>query len=82
MRRVVLYALIPAILVSLWWLAGSTLASPSPAAIGDVPPDLPASPVRISSGSGETLRGWFVPGIAGRGGAAGNASASRGRHGP
>ena len=54
-------------LLSLWWLAGSTLASPSPAAIGDPPPDLPASPVRISSGSGETLRGWFVPGIAGRG---------------
>ena len=67
LRRIVSYALIPAMLLSVWWLAGSTLASPSHAAIGDAPPDLPASSVRISSGSGETLRGWFVSGIAGRG---------------
>jgi hypothetical protein len=54
-------------MLALWWLAGSTLASPCAAAIGDPPSDLPARPVQISSLSGETLSGWFVPGISGRG---------------
>ena len=52
---------------SAWWIAGSVLAAPSRAVIGGPPADLSGSDVRLVSGSGATLRGWFLPGVAGDG---------------
>ncbi len=49
-------------LLSLLLLLGLALAAPSVATIGPHPPDLPAvQDVRISSGSGSLLRGWWLP---------------------
>src|SRR5262245_13627978 len=46
---------------------GLVLSAPVRAVIGVPPPDLGAEPVAIASGSGATLRGWFVAGRAGSG---------------
>jgi uncharacterized protein len=51
----------------MWWIAGSMLAAPSRDQIGLPPADLPVTNVSFASGSGATLRGWFVPGSPGRG---------------
>ena len=49
-------------------LAGLVLSAPSRASVGPPPAALPtAEAVTISSGSGAVLRGWWVPGLPGRG---------------
>ena len=47
---------------------GIRLSSAMPAKIGSPPADLAAEEITIASGSGETLRGWFLSGRPGRGG--------------
>jgi fermentation-respiration switch protein FrsA (DUF1100 family) len=47
--------------------AGLLLSAPARAIIGAAPADLGAESVSIASGSGATLRGWFVPGRPGAG---------------
>jgi hypothetical protein len=46
---------------------GLFLSAPARAIVGAAPADLPVETVSIASGSGATLRGWFVPGRAGAG---------------
>src|SRR5262245_19484842 len=46
---------------------GLFLSAPARAIVGAAPADLAAEPVSIMSGSGATLRGWFVPGRPGAG---------------
>ena len=49
-------------------IVGLMLSSPHPSAIGPPPPDLPdARPVRIASGSGSVLGGWWIAGSRGGG---------------
>lgn len=43
--------------------AGSYLIAPNHGAVGNLPGDLVGDTVFISSASGATLRGWFVPGV-------------------
>jgi fermentation-respiration switch protein FrsA (DUF1100 family) len=43
------------------------LSAPARAIVGAAPADLPVETVSIASGSGATLRGWFIPGRAGAG---------------
>jgi len=64
MKRV---SAVAVLLACLWWIAGSVLTAPARAAIGELPGDLKGSDVRLPSGSGASLRGWFVPGVAGHG---------------
>jgi len=47
--------------------AGLLLSAPTRATIGAAPADLPVESVSIASGSGATLRGWFIPGQPGAG---------------
>ena len=49
------------------WVAGDSLSAPVNHAVGVPPADLHASPVEFASESGSTLRGWLLPGRAGRG---------------
>jgi fermentation-respiration switch protein FrsA (DUF1100 family) len=49
------------------WVAGDSLSAPANHAVGAPPADLPAGPVEFASESGSTLRGWLLPGRAGRG---------------
>lgn len=49
------------------WVAGDSLSAPANRAVGAPPADLKASPVEFESESGSTLRGWLLPGRAGRG---------------
>jgi uncharacterized protein len=46
---------------------GLLLSAPTRAIVGAAPADLPVEDVSIASGSGATLRGWFVPGRPGAG---------------
>jgi len=46
---------------------GLFLSAPARAIVGIAPADLPVETVSIASGSGATLRGWFVPGRPGGG---------------
>jgi uncharacterized protein len=46
---------------------GLFLSAPACAIVGAAPADLPVENVSIASGSGATLRGWFVPGRPGAG---------------
>jgi pimeloyl-ACP methyl ester carboxylesterase len=46
---------------------GLLLSAPTRAIVGAAPTDLPVESVSIASGSGATLRGWFIPGRAGAG---------------
>jgi pimeloyl-ACP methyl ester carboxylesterase len=46
---------------------GLYLSAPARAVVGAAPPDLRAEPVTLSSASGATLRGWFIPGRTGGG---------------
>jgi fermentation-respiration switch protein FrsA (DUF1100 family) len=46
---------------------GLFLSAPARAIVGAAPADLPVETVSIASGSGATLRGWFIPGRAGAG---------------
>jgi uncharacterized protein len=46
---------------------GLFLSAPARAIVGAAPTDLPIEAVSIASGSGATLRGWFVPGRPGAG---------------
>jgi len=46
---------------------GLFLSAPARAVVGAAPADLPVESVSIMSGSGATLRGWFVPGRPGAG---------------
>src|SRR5262249_45849242 len=48
-------------------LVGSILAAPSQCAIGPPPRGLHAESVEVPSGSGALLKGWFIPGEAGKG---------------
>ncbi|MGA3024199.1 MAG: alpha/beta hydrolase [Bryobacteraceae bacterium] len=67
-KRIALLAcLICAGVAMAWWIAGTILVAPWHEAIGSMPADLPGSDVKLASGSGETLRGWFVPASAGHG---------------
>ncbi len=56
-----------ALAVGVVWIAGGALASPLRANCGRPPADLPCETVNIASGSGATLRGWFVAGKPGCG---------------
>lgn len=47
---------------------GFWFTRPAQQAIGSPPMDLPTRPVSLSSESGATIRGWFVPGKGGTGG--------------
>ena len=49
------------------WVAGSVLSSPAPWPIGAMPADLKGQSVEFASTSGETLRGWLIPGHKGAG---------------
>lgn len=49
------------------WLAGSSLSSPSPQTIGNLPRELAGRSVEFASQSGATVRGWFIPGEKGGG---------------
>lgn len=66
-RFAVAFGSIYLVLVSTWWIVGSILMAPCHQAIGSLPVGLPGTDVKLSSESGETLRGWFVPGDAGHG---------------
>jgi fermentation-respiration switch protein FrsA (DUF1100 family) len=46
---------------------GLFLSAPARAIVGAAPADLPVEAISIASGSGATLRGWFVPGRPGAG---------------
>src|SRR5262245_42401061 len=46
---------------------GLFLSAPARAIVGDAPADFPVESISIASGSGATLRGWFVPGRPGTG---------------
>jgi len=46
---------------------GLLLSAPTRAIVGAAPADLPVESISIASGSGATLRGWFVPGQPGAG---------------
>ena len=46
---------------------GLFLSAPARAIVGAAPADFPVETVSIASGSGATLRGWFVPGRPGAG---------------
>src|SRR5258705_9291220 len=46
---------------------GLLLSAPTRAIVGAAPTDLAVESVSIASGSGATLRGWFIPGRAGAG---------------
>jgi uncharacterized protein len=49
------------------WFAGYEFIRPSRAIIGPPPSDLGATSIAFKSESGAELRGWFVPGVPGRG---------------
>ena len=49
------------------WLAGSYLIAPTPSTLGAPPPDLPAETVSWVTSDDRPIKGWFVPGIPGRG---------------
>jgi uncharacterized protein len=63
---VILCALAAAAAAGLW-VAGDSLSAPVNHEVGAPPADLRASPVEFASESGSTLRGWLLPGRAGRG---------------
>jgi uncharacterized protein len=46
---------------------GLLLSAPARAIVGAAPADLPVESISIASGSGATLRGWFIPGQPGAG---------------
>jgi alpha-beta hydrolase superfamily lysophospholipase len=48
-------------------VVGLLLSAPARAIVGAAPADLPVENVSIASGSGATLRGWFIPGRTGAG---------------
>src|SRR5579862_6597400 len=58
-------ALIIGIAIDLY--AGYLFVCPMRRTVGPAPTDLGATPVSFPSRSGATLRGWFVPGVPGRG---------------
>ncbi|HEY6802159.1 MAG TPA: alpha/beta hydrolase [Pyrinomonadaceae bacterium] len=49
------------------WVAGSSLSSPAPQTIGNLPDDLNGSSVQFQSKSGSTIHGWYIPGRRGGG---------------
>jgi fermentation-respiration switch protein FrsA (DUF1100 family) len=63
-RLLLIFGLLAFILI---WLQGSQLLEPQNHPIGPPPADLPVERVSFFSYSGHTLRGWYVPGIPGRG---------------
>jgi uncharacterized protein len=46
---------------------GLLLSAPTRAIVGAAPTDIPVESISIASGSGATLRGWFIPGQPGAG---------------
>jgi fermentation-respiration switch protein FrsA (DUF1100 family) len=46
---------------------GLFLSAPTRAIVGAAPTDIPVESISIASGSGATLRGWFIPGQPGAG---------------
>src|SRR5579862_9489897 len=58
-------ALIIGIAIDLY--AGYLFVCPMRRTVGPAPTDLGATPIVFPSRSGATLRGWFIPGVPGRG---------------
>lgn len=68
LRKLLIASLITCcVLLAGVWLTGSALSSPAPLRVGELPADLTGRSVQFASGSGATLRGWFVPGEKGAG---------------
>src|SRR5262249_56321080 len=71
-RRLLKFAAIVSLLCAVLLVAGVIavgllLSAPARAIVGAAPSDLPVETVSIASGSGATLRGWFIPGRASAG---------------
>src|SRR5262249_60428674 len=71
-RRLLKFAAIVSLLCAVLLVAGVIavgllLSAPARAIVGAAPSDLPVETVSIASGSGATLRGWFIPGRTGAG---------------
>ena len=71
-RRVIKLALGASLLCAVLLIAGVIgvgllLSAPTRAIVGAAPADLPVEAISIASGSGATLRGWFIPGQSGAG---------------
>jgi len=60
-------ALLPMLILSGSWIAGSFLSAPERALVGNLPSDLIGTSVEFPSESGATLHGWLIPGKRGTG---------------
>jgi len=59
--------LVPILIFSASWIAGSFLSAPAGAVVGNLPSDLHGTAVEFASESGATLHGWLIPGKTGGG---------------